>query len=134
MDQFCLVVPILPSRTADARDFRRELEAGPNADYRRVVFVSTVRQRPLHVCSRAQGLSLRGWLGRGLRPAVNHRCPGRAAGAGTYRGGRSSSSEPMAVLAANGHGEAPVIGAGMGPRAVARRTMPNGEVGDAGDW
>ena len=37
MDQFCLVVPILPSRTADARDFRRELEAGPNADYRRVV-------------------------------------------------------------------------------------------------
>jgi hypothetical protein len=33
MDQICLVVPILPGRTADARDFMRELETGRNADY-----------------------------------------------------------------------------------------------------
>jgi hypothetical protein len=33
MDQICLVVPILPGKTADARDFMRELEAGRNADY-----------------------------------------------------------------------------------------------------
>ena len=35
MDQICLVVPIIPGRTADARDFMRELEAGRNADYQR---------------------------------------------------------------------------------------------------
>jgi hypothetical protein len=35
MDQICLVVPILPGRTADAKDFMRELEAGRNADYQR---------------------------------------------------------------------------------------------------
>jgi hypothetical protein len=35
MDQICLVVPILPGRTADARDFMRELETGRNADYQR---------------------------------------------------------------------------------------------------
>jgi len=35
MDQICLVVPILPGRTADARDFMRELEAGRNAGYQR---------------------------------------------------------------------------------------------------
>src|SRR5215469_14796582 len=33
MDQICLVVPILPGRSADARDFMRELENGRNADY-----------------------------------------------------------------------------------------------------
>jgi len=33
MDQICLVVPILPGRTADARDFMRELETERNADY-----------------------------------------------------------------------------------------------------
>src|SRR5262250_564778 len=33
MDQICLVVPVLPGRTADARDFMRQLEAGRNADY-----------------------------------------------------------------------------------------------------
>ena len=32
MDQICLVVPVLPGRTADARDFMRELEASRNAD------------------------------------------------------------------------------------------------------
>jgi hypothetical protein len=35
MDQICLVVPILPGRTADARDFMRELQAGREADYQR---------------------------------------------------------------------------------------------------
>jgi len=35
MDQIVLVVPILPGRTADARDFMHELEAGRNADYQR---------------------------------------------------------------------------------------------------
>ena len=35
MDQICLVVPILPGRTVDARDFMRELETGRNADYQR---------------------------------------------------------------------------------------------------
>src|SRR5215472_2599142 len=35
MDQICLVVPVLPGRTADAKDFMRELEAGRNADYQR---------------------------------------------------------------------------------------------------
>jgi hypothetical protein len=33
MDQTCLVVPILPSKTADAMDFMRQLESGRNADY-----------------------------------------------------------------------------------------------------
>ena len=34
MDQICLVVPILPGRTADARDFMRELEGGRKAAYK----------------------------------------------------------------------------------------------------
>ena len=33
MDQICLVVPVLPGKTAGARDFMRELEADRNADY-----------------------------------------------------------------------------------------------------
>ena len=33
MDQICLVAPVLPGRTADARDFMRELEASRTADY-----------------------------------------------------------------------------------------------------
>ena len=33
MDQICLVVPVLPGRTADARDFMRQLEADRKADY-----------------------------------------------------------------------------------------------------
>jgi len=33
MDQICLVVPVIPGRTADALDFMRELEADRNADY-----------------------------------------------------------------------------------------------------
>jgi hypothetical protein len=35
MDQICLVIPILPGRTADAKDFMRELEADRKADYHR---------------------------------------------------------------------------------------------------
>ena len=35
MDQICLVVSVLPGKTADARDFMRELEADRNADYQR---------------------------------------------------------------------------------------------------
>ena len=41
------------------------------------VSVSVARQRALHLCSPALGLSLRGRLGRGVRPAVNARCPGK---------------------------------------------------------
>src|SRR5215469_8120419 len=33
MDQICLVVPVLPGRTADALDFMRELETDRKADY-----------------------------------------------------------------------------------------------------
>lgn len=33
MDQICLVVPVLPGRTADPRDFIRELEADRKAVY-----------------------------------------------------------------------------------------------------
>ena len=33
MDQICLVVPVIPGRTPDARDFMRELEAGRKPDY-----------------------------------------------------------------------------------------------------
>ena len=33
MDQTCLIVPVLPGKTADARDFMRELDADRNADY-----------------------------------------------------------------------------------------------------
>jgi hypothetical protein len=33
MDQICLVVPVLPGKTADAKDFMHELEGGRNADY-----------------------------------------------------------------------------------------------------
>ena len=32
MDQICLVVPVLPGRTADAKDFMRELEAHRKAE------------------------------------------------------------------------------------------------------
>ncbi len=35
MDQICLVVPVIPGRTADARDFMRELQADRSADYQR---------------------------------------------------------------------------------------------------
>jgi len=35
MDQICLVVPIIPGKTTDARDFMRELETDRNADYQR---------------------------------------------------------------------------------------------------
>jgi len=35
MDQICLVVPVLPGRTADAKDFMRELEGGRKAGYQR---------------------------------------------------------------------------------------------------
>jgi len=34
MNQICLVVPVLPGRTSDVRDFMRELETGRNADCR----------------------------------------------------------------------------------------------------
>jgi hypothetical protein len=57
MNQFCLVVPVLPGRTADARDFRRELETGRNADYLCAVFVSAALQRPFPVRSHARGPS-----------------------------------------------------------------------------
>ena len=33
MDQICLVVPVLPGRTAEARDFMRQLEADRKAGY-----------------------------------------------------------------------------------------------------
>jgi hypothetical protein len=33
MDQICLVLPILPGKTAAARDFMRELESAHNAEY-----------------------------------------------------------------------------------------------------
>jgi|SRR5215469_1158592 len=33
MDQICLVVPVLPGRTADALDFMRELETDRKSDY-----------------------------------------------------------------------------------------------------
>jgi Family of unknown function (DUF6176) len=33
MDQICLVVPVRPGKTADARDFMRELEGDRKADY-----------------------------------------------------------------------------------------------------
>ena len=33
MDQICLVVPVLPGKTADARDFMRQLEGGRKAAY-----------------------------------------------------------------------------------------------------
>ena len=33
MDQICLVVPVLPGKTADALDFMRELEADRKAEY-----------------------------------------------------------------------------------------------------
>src|SRR5215470_12049785 len=35
MDQICLVVPVLPGRTADAKDFMRELEGDRNTNYQR---------------------------------------------------------------------------------------------------
>jgi len=35
MDQICLVVPITPGKTADARDFMRELEEKRKPDYNR---------------------------------------------------------------------------------------------------
>ena len=35
MDQICLVVPDLPGRTADAKDFMHELEGDRKADYQR---------------------------------------------------------------------------------------------------
>jgi hypothetical protein len=35
MDQICLVVPITPGKTQDARDFMRELEEKRKPDYDR---------------------------------------------------------------------------------------------------
>ncbi len=35
MDQICLVLPILPGKTAAARDFQRELDTDRKADYDR---------------------------------------------------------------------------------------------------
>lgn len=35
MDQICLVLPILPGKTEDARDFQRELDTDRKADYDR---------------------------------------------------------------------------------------------------
>lgn len=35
MDQICLVVPVIPGKTADARDFMRELEGDRNPEYQR---------------------------------------------------------------------------------------------------
>ncbi len=35
MDQICLVLPILPGKTEDARAFQRELETERKADYAR---------------------------------------------------------------------------------------------------
>ena len=35
MDQICLVVPVIPGKTADARDFMRELEADRKPEYQR---------------------------------------------------------------------------------------------------
>jgi Family of unknown function (DUF6176) len=35
MDQICLVVPVLPGKTADARDFMRELEGARKPGYQR---------------------------------------------------------------------------------------------------
>jgi hypothetical protein len=35
MDQICLVVPITPGKTQDARDFMRELEEQRKPDYDR---------------------------------------------------------------------------------------------------
>jgi hypothetical protein len=35
MDQICLVLPILPGKTADARAFQRELDTDRKADYDR---------------------------------------------------------------------------------------------------
>jgi hypothetical protein len=35
MDQICLVVPVLAGKTADARDFMRELEGDRKPGYRR---------------------------------------------------------------------------------------------------
>lgn len=35
MDQICLVLPIIPGKTEDARDFMRDLEANRKADYDR---------------------------------------------------------------------------------------------------
>jgi hypothetical protein len=33
MDQICLVVPVFPGKTPDAKDFMRQLEAGRHAEY-----------------------------------------------------------------------------------------------------
>ena len=35
MDQICLVVPIIPGKTTDARDFMRELETDRKPEYQR---------------------------------------------------------------------------------------------------
>jgi hypothetical protein len=45
MDQICLVVPVLPGRTADARDFTRKLErAAGGRCMRRVIRAARGRQ------------------------------------------------------------------------------------------
>ena len=55
MDQICLVVPILPGRTADAKDFMRELEAGRNADYQRSEQRTGIVKEAWHLAPDARG-------------------------------------------------------------------------------
>ena len=106
MNHICLVVPVLPGRTADARDFMRELEASRNADYQ--------------ASEQRIGIVKEAWyLAR--TPAGDH--PGRPGGAPAHYQGRpppggSPLGAPRGRPAASRPGkgrDAGVSGAGLSP-------------------
>ena len=137
MDQICLVAPILPSRTADVRDFMSEPETGRSTGYRRAACcISGASLGSACVYSPGLGLSLGGWLGaRSTRGGVSP-VSGPSRWRRTTRGGRGpSSGTSMARLAPDGQGGAPAACRSRGePQVLAAPHETDGEVGNAEDW
>ena len=81
MDQICLVVPLLPGRTADARVFMRELRTGRNADYQLSEQRIGIVKQAWYLAHRPRATSWRGGsnacsaCGLSGPPTVDPACP-----------------------------------------------------------
>jgi len=62
MDQICLIAPVLPGKTADARDFLRELEADRKPDYRRSEPRSGIVKEAWYLARALAGDQLAGYM------------------------------------------------------------------------